>query len=342
MINDNQNIETDIDKKSVSSTLHSSQSSQLSDNKKITHHHHHNHHNHHNQNHNHHNNQIQNHNNNKFKLYCGNCGKVGHTYKKCVDAIISLGIILYNTIQINNYYEIKFLLIQRRDSIGFIELLRGKYQEKDDVYLSKIIDIMTVDERNRALNTDFDDLLDKFIINKNNRHYKYEYQDAKEKFNRIKNSGKLKEIIDNSPNQWPEPEWGFPKGRRHLKENDLDCACREFEEETGYLETDYLIIHNVKSLEEIFLGTNKIRYKHNYFLAKVSTDKAPEINKNNKTQIAEIGNIGWFSLQEALKKIRTYHKEKINVLKKAYSIIRAEKTYFKEHIIEDDPSIIIH
>jgi 8-oxo-dGTP pyrophosphatase MutT (NUDIX family) len=276
----------------------------------------------------------------KYKLYCGNCGKVGHTYKKCVDAIISLGVILYNTIQINNYYEIKFLLIQRRDSIGFIELLRGKYQETDDTYLSKIIDIMTIEERNRVMNSNFNDLLDKFIINKNSRQYKYEYIDAKDKFNRIKDSGKLKSLIDNSLTQWIEPEWGFPKGRRHLKESDFDCACREFEEETGYNEDDYMIIHNVKLLEEIFLGTNKIRYKHNYFLAKSCSQRIPEINKNNKTQIAEIGNIGWFSFQEALRKIRPYHKEKINILKKAYSIIRAEKTYFKEHLIEDDTEMI--
>ena len=291
--------------------------------------------------------QIQNNNNNrkmtngnrnnsnKYKLYCGNCGKIGHTYKKCVDAIISMGVILYNTIQINNYYEIKFLLIQRRDSIGFIELLRGKYQEKDDNYLSKIIDIMTDEERNRVLTVEFDDMLDKFIINKSNRQYKYEYAEAKEKFNRIRGSGKLKEIIDGSASHWIEPEWGFPKGRRHLKESDYNCACREFEEETGYDENDYIIIHNVKMLEESFLGTNKIRYKHNYYLAKSCSDKIPEINKNNKTQIAEIGNIGWYSFQESLRKIRPYHKEKINILKKAYSIIRAEKTYFKEHIIED-------
>jgi 8-oxo-dGTP pyrophosphatase MutT (NUDIX family) len=271
-------------------------------------------------------------NNNKYKSYCGNCGKVGHTYKKCIDAIISMGIILYNTIQINNYYEIKFLLIQRRDSIGFIELLRGKYQEKDDNYLGKIIDIMTDEERNRVLTSEFDELLDKFIINKSNRHYKYEYAEAKEKFNRIRNSGKLKEIIDSSSNHWSEPEWGFPKGRRHLKESDYNCACREFEEETGYDETDYIVIQNVRMLEESFLGTNKIRYKHNYYLAKSCSDKIPEINRNNKTQIAEIGNIGWFSFQEALRKIRPYHKEKINILKKAYSIIRAEKTYFKEHL----------
>jgi 8-oxo-dGTP pyrophosphatase MutT (NUDIX family) len=279
--------------------------------------------------------------NDKYKLYCGNCGKIGHSYKKCVEAIISLGVILYNNIQINNYYEIKFLLIQRRDSIGFIELLRGKYQEKDESYLMKLIENMSNDERMNVLSNDFDTLLDKFIINKNCRHYRHEYIDAKDKFNRLLESGKLKELISSAQWHWTESEWGFPKGRRQLKENDSECACREFEEETGFIDNDYLLLHNVKPLEESFIGTNKIRYKHSYFLAKSCSQKLPEINKQNKNQIAEIGGIGWFSFQDALRKIRPYQREKINVLKKAYSIIRAEKTYFKEHIIEDDPTIII-
>lgn len=268
----------------------------------------------------------------KLRLFCGNCGKSGHTYKKCLEAVISLGVILYNNIQINNYYEIKFLLIQRRDSIGFIEILRGKYQEDDDTYLLNLIDNMTNDEKLRILTIEFEKLLDQFIVNKNYRHYRNEYIEAKDKFNKLIKNGKFKELIGKSTHNWIEPEWGFPKGRRHLKETDVDCACREFEEETGLNQDDYLIIHNIKPLEESFIGTNKIRYKHNYFLAKSSNNKLLEVDKNNKSQVAEIGNIGWFSFQDALRKIRPYQKEKINILKKSYSIIRSEKTYFKEHL----------
>jgi 8-oxo-dGTP pyrophosphatase MutT (NUDIX family) len=205
----------------------------------------------------------------------------------------------------------------------------------------KLIENMSNDERMNVLTYDFDTLLDKFIINKNYRHYRHEYIEAKDKFNKLLTSGKFKELIGSSQYHWTEPEWGFPKGRRQLKENDSECACREFEEETGFIENDYLLLHNVKPLEESFIGSNKIRYKHSYFLAKSCSQKLPEINKQNKNQIAEIGAIGWFSFQDALRKIRPYQREKINVLKKAYSIIRAEKTYFKEHIIEDDPTIII-
>jgi 8-oxo-dGTP pyrophosphatase MutT (NUDIX family) len=282
----------------------------------------------------------------KLKLYCGNCGRMGHTYKKCADAIISLGIILYNNIQVNNYYEIKFLLIQRRDSIGFIELIRGKYPEDDETYLIKLIDNMTNSERTNALSLDFDELLAKSVINvalnKNSRYFKYEYNEAKDRFNRIRDSGILERIIDSSKTHWDEPEWGFPKGRRQLKEKDNECARREFEEETGFIEDDYLVLENVKPLEESFVGSNNIRYKHSYFLAKSCNQKLPVICKSNKIQMVEIGDIGWFTFQEALKKIRPYQKEKINVLKKAYSIIRAEKTYFKEHLIEDDPTIVIN
>jgi 8-oxo-dGTP pyrophosphatase MutT (NUDIX family) len=39
-------------------------------------------------------------------------------------------------------------------------------------------------------------------------------------------------MTSGTANNFLEPEWSFPKGRRKIKENDLDCAVREFCEET--------------------------------------------------------------------------------------------------------------
>ena len=36
-----------------------------------------------------------------------------------------------------------------------------------------------------------------------------------------------------SGNKYDEPEWGFPKGKKDLDEEELNCARREFKEETG-------------------------------------------------------------------------------------------------------------
>ena len=49
----------------------------------------------------------------------------------------------------------------------------------------------------------------------------------------------LKSLIDESKTNWKMPEWGFPKGRRNYQENDISCALREFEEETGYHRRKY-------------------------------------------------------------------------------------------------------
>ena len=55
----------------------------------------------------------------------------------------------------------------------------------------------------------------------------------------------LKDIVEMSKTKWMETEWEFPKGRRNQKEKDLDCALREFEEETGIHQTDIKIVENV-------------------------------------------------------------------------------------------------
>lgn len=276
------------------------------------------------------NNTNNNNNNNTInKIYCGNCGKIGHTYKKCLEPIISLGVILYTVKTHNNYQEIKFLMIQRKDTVGYVEFLKGKYPEENDSYVMRMIEVMTDNEREGILTKTFEELWNKFLINK---HYKkYEFNESKTKFLKLKKNGKLEKFINQAQCHWSEPEWGFPKGRRHLREQDMDCAKREFEEETGLRTSDYKVLLNVRSLEESYIGSNGVRYKHIYYMGHASKELLVEVDENNLSQKAEIGDIGWYSFQDALKKIRPYHKEKLMILKKAYSIVKASKIYFREH-----------
>ena len=50
-------------------------------------------------------------------------------------------------------------MIQRKDSLCYTEFLRGKYNINNDRYITKLINLMTGDEKNRILAVcDFDKL----------------------------------------------------------------------------------------------------------------------------------------------------------------------------------------
>jgi ADP-ribose pyrophosphatase YjhB (NUDIX family) len=66
------------------------------------------------------------------------------------------------------------------------------------------------------------------------------------------------------------PEWGFPKGRRNrCGETGLECALRELQEETG-IHRSRIEIAPGKPFEEVFTGSNGVRYRHVYYAAKVA------------------------------------------------------------------------
>ena len=70
---------------------------------------------------------------------CNNCGKLGHQFNQCKLPIVSYGIILFtsyhdhddddddDTDDTTNSNKYKFLMIRRKDSFGFIDFIRGKY-----------------------------------------------------------------------------------------------------------------------------------------------------------------------------------------------------------------------
>ena len=244
--------------------------------------------------------------------YCTNCGNQGHIFNQCKYPITSNGIIAFN----NDTNCIKYLLICRKDSFGYVDFIRGKYPLTNLDYLKNIIDEMTVYEKKKILNNDFNILWKELWNNNISLQYRSEEKQSRDKFNKIKkgilinnNIITIDELIDNSKTQWIEPEWGFPKGRRNYQETDLNCAIREFEEETGYNKKNLNLINNLIPYDEIFTGSNYKSYKHRYFVGKINN-----IYKKHNFQKSEVSNIKWFSFEEALEMFRPYNNEKKEIL----------------------------
>lgn len=241
------------------------------------------------------------------KYLCNNCGNYGHLFYNCKKPITSLGIIAY---RYTPEGVVEYLLVQRKDTLGYVDFLRGKYSETNDFQLNNIIQEMTVDEITQIQKNEYKDLWYK-LWNKVSETYDVKNE---EKFNLIK---KIKPHLFVT-SSWTDPEWGFPKGRRNFKERDLECALREFEEETGYPKKTLLLVKNMNPCEEIFTGSNLKSYKHRYFLACMNYS---ETMLDTNFQKSEIGSMKWFSYEEAAKRIRPYNLEKLELLNDIHTLM---------------------
>ena len=233
--------------------------------------------------------------------------------------------------------NMKFLMIKRRISFSIIEFIRGKYKLGDIDYILNTMRLMTNSEKDDLINNDFDyNWSTLWNINSKNKakNYSGEYEESKIRFNKVKYGYEvniynnksiitLKELIDVSGRRYEQPEWGFPKGKKELTEIDIDCAKREFEEETDFKNGEYIVL-KMNPVNELFMGSNKVKYKNRYYIAQSLTDKVPEVNRNNEKQVMEIGDIGWFTLDECLSNIRDYSVEKKDVISNLSFIL----TYF--------------
>lgn len=266
--------------------------------------------------------------------YCTNCGLSGHIFRNCLSPVISYGIIAIRYLNdsyvslfsksntVNNPSDsLEFLLIQRKDSLAFVEFIRGKYNPYDEEYIGRLFRGMTKGEQDHILTKSFDELWN-YVWGESSsiKSHKSDYENSEKKFLVIKD--KIADLIKNNESKWNEPEWGFPKGRRNPRETDLNCAIREFQEETGLLRQDFTVIQNTQPISETFFGSNQVHYCHKYYIAVCNKSTEAVMNTNNPHMVREIGGIKWCSLDEAIAKIRPDNVEKREILLKAGKIMR--------------------
>ena len=287
---------------------------------------------------------------------CNNCGKQGHQFHQCKLPITSYGIILFRS----STEGFQYLMIRRKDSFGYIDFIRGKYLQNNLDHLQSIFNEMSISEREKIKNHDFETLwkkmwgfkenlyneleakpvIDNYLVTEPSiepiyigTQYKGEELASQKKFEALKNGiyidqtnnelVTLDTLIAGSTTKWNETEWEFPKGRRNYQEKDIDCALREFEEETGLSKRDIKIIENLLPFEEIFVGSNHKSYKHKYFLA--YTDKIDD-NLYNYQQ-TEVSKLEWKTVEECLESIRPYNLEKKQLIVNINKVLQEYRLY---------------
>ena len=257
---------------------------------------------------------------------CNNCGKLGHTFNQCKLPIISYGIIVFRY----SSRGLEFLMLRRKDSFGYIDFIRGKYTPYNIFHLQNIVNEMSNAEKTMILTHPFDKLWKQMWGNTPSNQFKNEENISSKKMETIKAGVSindelitLKDIVDKSETNWVETEWEFPKGRRNHKEKDLECALREFEEETGISHHSISVIENVLPFEEIFIGSNHKSYKHKYFLAYM--DESEELLSN--FQVTEVSKLEWKTIDECLASIRPYNLEKKKLITNINKVLQEYRLY---------------
>lgn len=283
-----------------------------------------------------------------YKKYynCTNCESSTHNYKDCTEPITSWGIILVNLSEIKDILikhqkinirshiyniapessvdiqllglitsKIKFLLIQRKHSIGYVDFIRGKYKIDNIDGINFLFQHMIRSEIEKIKTLEFEDLWIDLWNNDDQKmsFIKKEFLVAKEKFYKLKTSFDLELnlnfYVENVEPLFTSNEWGFPKGRRNRNEPVKDCAIREFCEETLIPKELIKVIDSIDPIEENLIGTNGVKYRHIYYLAETTIDKLPENCNNN-----EIGHMEFFNYNDGHETLREYHIEKRQII----------------------------
>ena len=121
--------------------------------------------------------------NQRVDVYCNNCGKLGHVYRDCKYPVMSCGNIIFT-----RDLTPKILMIQRKDSLCYIDFIRGKYDIYNIHYIQILFDKCSVNEKQNILEESYETLWKKLWLTDTLEDVQYnDYMKGHDKFMKLKN-----------------------------------------------------------------------------------------------------------------------------------------------------------
>lgn len=187
----------------------------------------------------------------------------------------------------------QILLINKRLTYSFVVFVHGKYNSRHDEIM-RLFDGMTVEEKLDVRSLSFQQMWYRVWLDSTKCRSSYFLARNKFEATFLTDGGdKLRRMLSRS--KCARLMWEIPKGRKTNKyESDIQCAVREFHEETGIDKAEYQIYPRVCS--DTFMSDG-VQYKNIWFIAHGPHVRA-EIDFGLKDQIDEISDIRWMSIEQ--------------------------------------------
>lgn len=241
---------------------------------------------------------------------------VSYNIKMQSNKKISVGILLCR--HVNGAPEV--LMVKSRLTHPFNEFVFGKYKTWNHDVLQDMFNRMSTNEKLFLLGMDFDKIWhyiwlrvhtprdntsydtprDSASREHDKNMYSF-YQHCRNRFEKFTRDGgqRLRTLIYRSTSA--EPGWEIPKGRREHLELDVDCAIREFREETNIPVQCYSVLWNVDPIVLTYQTDNNSIYHNRYYVGVLNREyeNTPlQFDFQNHHQAYEITALKWFRLHD--------------------------------------------
>jgi hypothetical protein len=253
--------------------------------------------------------------------------------KPIIKRAYGIACVRYN--DIIRQYEI--LMVRKRCTYAFISFVSGRYCLSNERTIMDLLNAMTNQEKLDILSLDFDILWWRIWLSRSHEYATahnipqkanpvdslswmeiYEkrtlrdfmttaqsatrqsmYIKKKAKFERsfLQDAGVLLDRLVRASTISKNLMWDVPRGQKNGCESDLECAIREFGEETGVKPRDYRILYGTPPFRYSYTDGG-VTYNDTFYIAVEENKILPRISFKTQSQIIEIDNIGWMGITE--------------------------------------------
>lgn len=206
--------------------------------------------------------------------------------------------------------ETEVLLLRRRYTYHYCMFVYSKYTTIED--LRKILAGTTIDEKLTIVSGDFDRIWDKIWIGHRTERYN-RYRTMYENIMVSITLPGLQEIVKQSDST--EPHWELPKGRKDPLETDIECACREFTEETTVPRQLFRV--NIDNNTRCHVQDYGMLYTMKFWAAEIKDlEMNPRVSLENKShhehdlmRFIPVSDISRYLLEPMEKAVRSLHRK---------------------------------